>query len=94
MCSEGIFILKTHINSEDPDEMPLSVAFHQDLQYLLRIWTGFHNLNIQTCDPLKHNVDDPWDRILLTVMFPCINTTIRMLLVHGFDNLNTPVLGH
>ena len=43
----------TLANSEDPDEMPHSVAFHLGLNYLLRQNIKKNNivLEIITCDP-------------------------------------------
>ena len=50
--------------SEDPDEMPPNVAFHQGLHWLL--WSiqssgsEVHNhLKISTCDPLKYIMNNP-----------------------------------
>ena len=45
-------------NSEDPDEMQLTAAFHQGIHCLLRLKQSSeteipHNLEKSTCDPLK-----------------------------------------
>ena len=48
----------TLANSEDPDEMPLNVAFHKSLQCLLKIFKKeiqFWGLII-TCDPSIYTV--------------------------------------
>ena len=52
----------TLANSEDPDEMPQNVAFHQGLHYLLRQkWSSEKEiqyvLDIIACDPSKYVMD-------------------------------------
>ena len=52
-------ILETLANSEDPDEMPKNVEFHQGIHCSQRLiqssGTELHNyLKVSTCDPLKY----------------------------------------
>ena len=49
-------------NSEDPDEMPHSAAFHQGRYYLLRLKRSSEKeiqfqLEIITCDPSIHTMN-------------------------------------
>ena len=51
-------------NSEDPDEMPQNVAFHQGLNCLLRQKLSSEKemqfyFEIITCDPLMYTMDLP-----------------------------------
>ena len=50
-------------NSEDPDEMPHYVAFHQGLHCLLRQNQSLENevyfLEISICDPSMYTMDHP-----------------------------------
>ena len=63
---KGLYCTLT--NSEDPDEMPQNVAFHQGLHFLLgsKQSSGretHHNLRILTSDPnhpIKYIMDQPF----------------------------------
>ena len=57
--------MSTLSNSEDPDEMPQSAAFHQGIHCLLLTNTIFRERKIQfnlaniTCDPSIYTIDHP-----------------------------------
>ena len=68
----------TLVNSEDPDEMQHSAAFHQGLHCLLRLKQPsgteiHHNLENPTCDPLKYTMGS-----LILIVSICKGKSIRI----------------
>ena len=68
----------TSADSEDPDEMPQNVAFHQGLYSLLRktqsSGTEINDyLEITTCDALKYIMGNP-----ILIVFLCMGHSIRV----------------
>ena len=76
----------TLANSEDPDEMPHNVAFHQGLHCLLRQNQSSEKemqyfLEIITCDTSIYTMDHP-DLIVSNFMVNSIRLMTRVLKAH------------
>ena len=74
----GNHLTCTLANSEDPDEMQHTAAFHQGLHCLLRLKQSsraeiHHNLENSSCDPLKYTMGS-----LIFFVPICMGKSIRI----------------